>query len=216
MNIFRKLFRCCSKCKNDLIQDATNPRESIQVDETTKKSDNTRHYSEAESTIISLLQEILDRIDTDSTQQIDELTENLSPSTDECIEHRCENTNDLKEEVQSGHNIQSKVISNTKYVSADAIEALCAKIVSWEEQKEVISSMSPIDVIYFIIRDCKQLLQDLNVPIISDEKKFIISRHEPVELNGKIPRPGDEIDSFVEEGFEIDGKVLIRAKVKLK
>lgn len=218
MNIFRKLFRCCNKCEPATvpIQDEVNQQDSIQGDEDIKYCNNTPQYSEAELTIISLLREVLGKIDNGSSHKENELSRDMCSSSDEHIAHQCRDMLDTKDEMQSELNMQSDVISNANCGSYKAIEALCAKIISWEEQKDIISSMSPLDVIYFIIRDCRQILHDLNIPTISDDKKFDISRHEPVDLNGRLPRPGAEIDSFVEEGFELNGNILIRAKVTLK
>ena len=100
--------------------------------------------------------------------------------------------------------------------SENIISEICNKIVSWEEQCETLVTLSQIDLLKFVIADCKQVLDLVGVPTISDEKSFKFSRHEALGLNGRVPRPGDAISQTVENGYELNGKVLLRAKVTLK
>lgn len=93
---------------------------------------------------------------------------------------------------------------------------ICNRIVSWEEQRETLATLSQFDLLKFVIADCKQILDLAGVPTISNENRFKFSRHEAIGLTGRVPRPGDAISQTVENGYELNGKVLIKAKVTLK
>lgn len=216
MKFFTPLFRHRNKGEqgSGSIQNGKNPQGNIHDDTVIECGDAMPQYSKAESTIIELLQEILNKIDNNTSTNEDSAS-TQSPST---LDERSENVTPID---NTGIQIpkqfeKSDALSSTLSLQTEAIEALCNKILSWEERKDVISSLTPIDVINFVINDSKQILHILNIPTISEDKKFDISRHEPVELNGKIPRPGSEIERIVEDGFELNGKTLIRAKVTLK
>lgn len=216
MKIFTKLFRRCDKNETttELRPDEVDSQKFIQGETVPVNSVDMSQLLEAQTTFLRSLQKILEKNFTDSsTEKYIEADDNSMASVER---HENESPAIKPETSHSKRPVESDNFSTANPMSSQAVEAICHKMLSWDEQRDVISSMSPNDVISFIIRDCKQVLYDLDITTISDDKKFNISRHEPVELNGKIPHPDAEIDSIVEEGFELDGKVLIRAKVKLK
>lgn len=100
--------------------------------------------------------------------------------------------------------------------SENIITEICNKIISWREQRETLVTLSQLELLQYLIADCNQILDLAGVPTISNEESFNLSRHEAIGLTGRIPRPGDSISQTVEDGYELNGKVLIKAKVILK
>lgn len=97
-----------------------------------------------------------------------------------------------------------------------AIRLICDNINSWNAQIGILAKMDILDLLELIRNDCKQTAFLLGATPLTDETSYNVRRHELVEGNGRFPMPGDEIDSTIECGVELDGEALVRAKVTLK
>lgn len=201
MNIFKKIAGLFKGPENELEQNES-PADTTLVADTHDK-----HDASAED-IKSSIAEIKAAID-NLRSSIEEIRI-LSVKKNEIELHEpspIKTVTEMSEERQSSDGID---------ISENIIGEICNKIVAWEEQRETLVTLSQNDLLKFVIAECKQILDLAGVPTISEENNFKFSRHEALGLKGRIPRPGDLISQTVEDGYELNGKVLLKAKVTLK
>lgn len=96
------------------------------------------------------------------------------------------------------------------------IKNICKQINSWDELCDEFKTLSASEIIRHITIDLINILYQAGAEEISNDTKFNIQRHFPLNSNGKLIRPGSEIERTEVKGLELNHEVLIKAKIILK
>lgn len=135
------------------------------------------------------------------------MDENVQISTE--AENRCDfSDKDLITDVALTHSTD-----NAQFVKL--LENICLAMEDFDKKSDNLAKQSGEKVYKFIRSKLIDRICISGASIIKDEDVFDLLRHYPIETT-EVPEEGHNIESTVKPGVEFEGKVYLRAIVKLK